>query len=358
MENQNKIPIDIRLLLLDPRNPRFVTNLKEAMRRGSPSLEKTINLQYSIRKKIKDSKNIKLLRKSIIENGFKDLDPLIVKSIENSDKYIVIEGNRRIGTVLEILDDRYDLELMSEENRRTLEQINCIVYPHDVADDELDQVLGIRHLVGIQNWDELQKALMFASFYEENPDVDAIATSFGHDVAKVNQYIKAVALYNWILENTPYADTIQKNPSLDIFIETCSKKYINEWFGYKEVIDNRLNPIVNHPENVEKFAEWMANDIIKSGRFDVRAFNSILATANADYYISRIENGETPQQIQGELTTLQKGNWIKQVRGAINSLEKIKLEDVENLKFEEKLLLEKLVKSAQGVIIKHQKLVA
>ena len=51
--------------------------------------------------------DVKTLYDSIVEVGFLPIDRMIVKKIEKTDNYVVLEGNRRLTAIKWILLDHY-----------------------------------------------------------------------------------------------------------------------------------------------------------------------------------------------------------------------------------------------------------
>jgi hypothetical protein len=134
------------LLEFDPENPRF----------GGEGKEKT---QQEIADMLLEEPHLaSQLVDSLVENGFIDYEPLVVrKKGEKSDKYVVIEGNRRLAAV------KYLRQHLTEhpERKSDIEAVPVLIFTAKQTTEEKKHVrayLGVRHLLGIREWPPLSKA--------------------------------------------------------------------------------------------------------------------------------------------------------------------------------------------------------
>lgn len=86
MESGKKTSVNISELIFDPKNPRLPQNLQ-----GVRDEKKIIEYMVGYG-------NILELMESIAETGYSDAEPLLVVK-DKKDKYIVVEGNRRLAAV-------------------------------------------------------------------------------------------------------------------------------------------------------------------------------------------------------------------------------------------------------------------
>src|SRR5438105_3901108 len=76
------------LLEFDPENPRFGGGAKQ---KSQPEIAELLLAEPHLASQLVDS---------LVENGFIDYEPVVVrKKTPTSDKYVVIEGNRRLAAV-------------------------------------------------------------------------------------------------------------------------------------------------------------------------------------------------------------------------------------------------------------------
>lgn len=98
--------------------------------------------------------NLNTLMKSIQNHGYISLgEPLIVLKNNKSDKFVVLEGNRRVAA----------LKLLKSKGIHLSDTIRC-----DIVDSRNDALYKIsaKHISGIQNWSAIDKKI----FYEKQFD--------------------------------------------------------------------------------------------------------------------------------------------------------------------------------------------
>src|ERR1017187_9821318 len=91
---------------------------------------------------------------SLLKNGFIDYEPLVVK--RKGQRFIVVEGNRRLAAIREILAHP-DLYVGKTED---LKRIPVLVFPDkpdEQQQNEMRVYLGVRHLLGFREWPPLSK---------------------------------------------------------------------------------------------------------------------------------------------------------------------------------------------------------
>jgi len=199
----NDITININDLLLDPNNPRFKSDLKETDHIQDEKLE---GMQGNTLKCFKiadasseeDVTDISDLYDSIKTIGFIPIDRIVVRTINNSTKYLVIEGNRRISAVKNILSDyENQRRKFSKQKERvkfdplkgSCENISCLLLEtKGLHNDEIAQkisiILGLRHHGSLLEWDALPKAY---NIYKEYMCIEPVTASFEFIASKRNE---------------------------------------------------------------------------------------------------------------------------------------------------------------------------
>jgi hypothetical protein len=147
-------------LEFDPQNPRFGGLLSQ---KTPDQLQEAIFGEPYYASELVDS---------LVENGFIDYEPLVVKKKEK-DRFVVIEGNRRLAAVRHI---RSHLE-QYPDRKSDLEEIPVLVFP-DSADNQLENAmrvyLGVRHLLGFREWPPLSKAIFLERESKNEGGLDRI----------------------------------------------------------------------------------------------------------------------------------------------------------------------------------------
>jgi hypothetical protein len=145
------VNIAVSQLRLDPDNPRLPDDL-----RGGEQVE---ILKYLAEKTVLDE-----IARSMVENGFFTHEPLFVLR-DREDEFIVLEGNRRLATLMIVLQLpgavdaglEFDLGIESEPEgwRERLQAVPC----HEVPTrDAVRRFLGFRHIGGMKPWSAQAKA--------------------------------------------------------------------------------------------------------------------------------------------------------------------------------------------------------
>ena len=157
--NLKKITVPTGKLILDPNNPRLITRDEDRYEEIDYTDK---NVQYKTMRKLRgsntDSYKIKQLENSIKENGWIPVDSIFVKKHTDGENYVVLEGNRRIAAIRNILSD----ENSDENLRKELENIEVMEILVDEKPDEIKQkisyLLGVRHHGSLITWTPFAQA--------------------------------------------------------------------------------------------------------------------------------------------------------------------------------------------------------
>ena len=142
-------PIKPQHLELDTENPRFGLSEKAT--------------QHDALKFLFETSDIKELWLSINANGFLDFEPLVAWQPDKSvERYVVVEGNRRLAAVKTLLDPSLISEFskaavpeLSDKAAATLSTLPVSVIENK---DDADEYIGFRHVNGARTWDPIPKA--------------------------------------------------------------------------------------------------------------------------------------------------------------------------------------------------------
>ena len=149
----------LRLLLgdlhLDPNNPR----LPEAVQGGPPA---------TILSHIRENGELTELARSFADNGYFVQEPVLVVRRPRGG-YKVVEGNRRVATLMLLLGDDpppfIDVELTAAR-RAELSAVPAVVLD---GEEDLHRYVGFRHISGLQPWSPEAKARYLFSEVEKMP---------------------------------------------------------------------------------------------------------------------------------------------------------------------------------------------
>ncbi len=154
---------DFEQLLLDPDNPR----LSAAGRTTD---------QFELLKRLWQDTAVDEIVYSVAYNGFYNDEALLVvpnsekKAGPDSDKYIVVEGNRRLAAVLILSQDvsrdklkASALPRIGEEAKERLAKLPVIIFE---SREIIWTYLGFRHINGTKPWDSISKAKHIKDVHE------------------------------------------------------------------------------------------------------------------------------------------------------------------------------------------------
>lgn len=142
-------------LIPDQNNPRFMTHEKDLLPEG----EAVANCDNTLTKMRDSSHHIQELKSSIQKNGWTPVDKIFVRKLKDEKgRYLVLEGNRRVTAVRDLLQDN-DLD---ENIRQSLELITVAEIVDDLPDSEIrrkiNYLLGVRHHGSLKPWSAFAQA--------------------------------------------------------------------------------------------------------------------------------------------------------------------------------------------------------
>lgn len=288
IDNLNTEKIALQDLLLNPNNPRLMgKNRKSDVSDDRVSEEK---IQDSVMKEI-ISEGISDLYEKISKLGFLPIDRIVVRKIIESDKYIVLEGNRRVTTAKKLLREHNEgMVTLNSELLGTLETIEVLVYS-GVDKNIIWLLQGMRHINGIKEWGALQQARFLVEMQNEDSlnatELDKM-TGLGRNT--IANKIRSFKAFNFSQE-IYHGDLDENNFSL--FQEAIfTKPLIKGWLGWNDNIN-----IFENRDNLESLLNWYVGDEEGKKKFDrvldIRDhFNKLLLPENDSTLIKFIDDSE------------------------------------------------------------------
>ena len=196
-ETYREVPLDS--LQLDPENPRLPREANGVSGSGDRLL-KEFARRY----------NLIELARSIVDKGFTPRQAealLVVEAASSPDHYIVIEGNRRLATLVLLTNPSSRRtagvtgleweELADRASELHLDPIPVIVYPDRTA---LDDYLGFRHITGPKPWRPEAKGRFIAKLLGTGESVGDVARRIGSNHRTVRRFAEAHEIYEQALE--------------------------------------------------------------------------------------------------------------------------------------------------------------
>lgn len=235
LEPETKLKyIDQQLLDFDPINPRFGGSMES---RKQEEIQKALIESPYFASKLVDS---------FLKNGFIDYEPLVVR--RQGQRYTVIEGNRRLAAIREILanPNRY------KGKTGDLKNIPALVFPDKPDDEQKSEMrvyLGIRHLNPIREWPSRGKAVYLDLACKESGGLDRALEETQLKKVEARRFLVPYRLLKyvhaelpaevdfWMLGEALGRTGIKKFLQLEINSKTleilnCDKKNINFLLDY------------------------------------------------------------------------------------------------------------------------------
>lgn len=221
--------------------------------------------------------NVTELMLSIGETGYSEAEPLLVVK-EGTDKYIVVEGNRRLAA-LKLLNDseltKVRIQLINSVvsgAKYIPEEVPCIVYAS--REDVLDY-LGYRHITGVKDWGALEKARYLDQLYQihiksipQEKIYQKLAKMIGSRSDYVYKLHTALKLYNKANDKAYYGADIKEEDISFSWLTTALGYYgISKYLGISESNEPSLDTL--NEENYKKIFTWMffpGKSVVKESR--------------------------------------------------------------------------------------------
>lgn len=240
--------IDVKNLLLWPNNPRLkISDFREVKytvkQLLEPSNQKKI---FDLLSKHEDHDVITLIR-SMCKSGFmREKAPVVIK-IKGVDRFLVLEGNRRLTAIKTILENS-SIDI-SASNRATLERIPCWLFRHTSKKVPLkaaiSRMVAEAHIKGQKPHTKLQRAHMLYDAYEgflidKNPEANftldrnalrSTAEFFDMPEKDLEAEISVVRLYKQFVSAFDYENIPAKCSERLSWIHKNSRQF-GAHFGY------------------------------------------------------------------------------------------------------------------------------
>lgn len=245
--------IEIARLRLDAKNPRLPSRLHGA--------DQTDLLEWMLN----DASLFELMF-SIGEQDYFDGEPLLVAEMRTPDKFLVVEGNRRLAA-LKLLHDPLQVNVrqttlsnICDEARFKPTSVPCIVYPD--REDILDH-LGFRHVTGVKAWGPLSKARylneLSAKYSTESETIRyrLLAKSIGSRTDYVKRMLTGLRLYN-IIEDEEYYKIEKLNEStisFSLLTTALANSNIVHWLGLESAQDLEQSNLKR--DHLKELTEWI-----------------------------------------------------------------------------------------------------
>jgi hypothetical protein len=235
-------PINVALsdLLLDPNNPRF-SELGEEVRPIPEGRFAEEKVQRTAFDKMKTPAfDVQELRDTIRALGFLQMDRLVIRPwkggvAEGVQKYVVIEGNRRVTAIRWLLDLHSEgKETLSEAQLNNMQTLECLLLDDKNAPDTAQIILpGLRHVSGIKEWGPYQKAKAVFALRETGMSPQEVAQSLGLSTRAANTAYRCFMALEQMKADEEFGEYAEPK-MYSYFEEIFKKRNVKDRLGWDE----------------------------------------------------------------------------------------------------------------------------
>jgi hypothetical protein len=233
-------------LLLDPQNLRLLERADSRLQNVETKLIGQKAIQDRLYRILSEDSlfDVDSLAKSIEFNGFLKHERLIVAKFDG-EKYLVLEGNRRLTAVRNLVEKNgATLKNLAEGVRESLQTLPCFVLQGAAIDGKkeiLDSYrraaeiyIGMRHLMGAKSWEPASRYEFQARLIrDEHWSPAQVAERFGRKKAEVLRDFKAQTLYQDFRE-FERAAKLSHVLTYNAFAEASRAPSIMSWLGWSD----------------------------------------------------------------------------------------------------------------------------
>ena len=339
-------PIDVRLdhLLLDPNNPRLVLSLDQGATVADCDIEKMqdeVLNRFSLESSPNSSKIDNYdLSESMRRLGYIGIDKIVVRSIDGSSKYVVVEGNRRVSTMKQLVKEyvaKGERPPLTAEKIATFQSLQVMqLKTDDLSEDEVNDrisvILGLRHHGSLLEWEPLPKAhniyLHYMELQGENNKFEwnreigrEVASILSIKLTEVQKSLRTYIAYQQLCDqseiNTRYysliseAITNRKLKAFDYF-ETSEKSFrLNDdsferlynicQFENRDALES-AQTIIPKPQSFSQLGQ-IVEKVYRAKQQTVRVLAGAL--------LSDVESGELDEEREMSLKKTVESAWLE-----------------------------------------------
>ena len=243
----DNIVVGIHQLMLDPNNYRLAYGSEDRTFADS----EVGNIQEDVERQLAKEK-LTDLRDSIIENGFLEVDRIVVRNLDDheNEKYLVVEGNRRAAALKSLLEDHNDGFLVLDDTLlKKLNSINVVLINSSNPDEiknYANTLMGIRHVSGPKKWTGMQSAKLICNLFDQNKTATQIGSLLGISAIEANRRRRGFLAYSQLSIDPNYGSNIQ-NKHYTLLLEFVSNKSIRDlldWTDKKQINNTKYRQII------------------------------------------------------------------------------------------------------------------
>ena len=245
--------VPLKSLYLDPNNFRFVDHREYRPIPVDRIFDADVQRRTTGFVLGRLQEHVQDLLASIKENGWLDIDPILVQQPAPA-RFLVVEGNRRVAT-LKYLQRRYEEDAidLGQLDSALFSKVPVVLY---VDPDERHRMvmMGLHHISGKRRWPAINRALAMKQLLRHfDNDADAVCRALGASKREFNLSMRTLALVD-TYKDSDYGDQFTSD-QYNLFREILKSANMREWLRW----DPKTSTASNE-SNLHRLFSWMSPD--------------------------------------------------------------------------------------------------
>ena len=249
-----KSTLSLKSLYLDPNNYRFIDSDSYVNVEENDLLRPEIQRRTSALILGKNAENVRDLIDSFCKNGFLPVDQIQVRRVNDTGKFIVVEGNRRIAC-LKNLQSRFETDGID------LGQLDSdifskvpVIYYNDADETHHLVLMGLKHISGNKKWPVINQAELIRTLAKEKQmSPDEICKSIGVSKREITTTLNTLSLIG-IYQESDYSDQFESD-KYSLFREVMRSRKLRSWLEW----DDNLKTAKNN-DHLERLFSWISEE--------------------------------------------------------------------------------------------------
>lgn len=244
-----RITKHIDKLIVDPNNYRFIDRPDYKFVSEEQASDDKIQQRTLLFLAGKNNENIKDLIASFTTNGFLDIDLIQVKAI--GDKYLILEGNRRVATLKHLYEEFKKGNDIGKLEESDFKSVNIVEISNENPVNHLI-TMGLQHISGKKRWSAVNEAQLVSDLINVHDKTeDEICDALGITKYKLRKSLRTLSLIEQY-KKSDYGDQF-KTEMYSIFESVVGNSIMKEWIEWRDDYYDAGNE-----KNVERFFSWIS----------------------------------------------------------------------------------------------------
>ena len=245
--------VSLARLYLDPNNFRFVDKADYQPIGPEKVFNKDVQRRTANFILGRSQEQVRDLIASIKENGWLDIDPILVQA-PNKGRYIVVEGNRRVAT-LKHLQARHEAESIDLGRLDPALFTRMPVVIHDADERQHMVMMGLHHITGKRRWPAVSRAMAMRELLQHfDEDSDAVCRALGVTKREFNLSMKTLTLVEKYKESD-YGDQFQSD-QYNLFREVLARPTMRDWLNWDDA-----EYIAGDQAHLNRLFSWISKEV-------------------------------------------------------------------------------------------------